>query len=115
MIRSVNSIPFSSTKETYAGNEYNKCNVGKTVGLVAGVGHSIYALSNLKKPQMQQVISNAAKNSPLSESAIKRSGGTFAVIMALGIWTGIGAVVDHFINKSRRKEADLRASHAPKN
>lgn len=113
-VGSVNQVAFSGdTRRTASGNKYEKCDAGKVAGfaygaLTAAVTYSfanaslnieeVAKTSNVIKPETAKAIRNT------THGAI-----TAGAIMAIAVWTGIGALVDGAINNHRRNNADSQA------
>lgn len=113
-VGSVNSVAFSGTRKTASGNDYEKCNTGKIAGLTFGVLKTTLAM---RTTRFQSTVDELVKNSTAISKEIKPeyikrmknvSVGLGALI-AIGVWTGIGALIDGAINSSRRNNADKTA------
>jgi len=124
-VGSVNQVSFSgTTRKTASGNEYEKCKVGTIAGFAYGALASAVTLSmgevqsqidesittSLSKSMAKQAKSGKVPNVDLTRvKNIRRTGMGLGALCAIGVWTGIGAVIDGAVNNHRRNNADRAA------
>ncbi|MEI8377792.1 MAG: hypothetical protein WCF95_04550 [bacterium] len=94
----VNTVSFAGKSHTKSGNEYNKTNTWKIVGAIGG-GLSSVALLNNQNAKL--ILSDLPKNMQFIKPL------TIALEVVFGL--GVGALIDHFVNQSRRNRADEAA------
>ncbi len=132
-IQSISAVNFTGKKRyTNNGNEYEKTNAGKYVGMgvgaAAGAGYPAYILHNMFKPEnkgeLMKLLDTYCKN--FNESCKNQFGQDVklttktltkcikalpvvsgAVVLLAGL--GLGAIVDGIINHNRAKKADKEA------
>lgn len=112
-LNNVNSVAFKA--RTREGNRYEKSAEGKKFVPLIGIatmGASAIALKKfgildeIVKP-LQEMMKTSEKN--VLFSSFLASGLALGALISLPIMIGIGQVVDLFINKTRRKDADKLA------
>lgn len=103
-------VSFNTNAYTDKGNQYNRTSIGKKIGaagLAAGTAILSVSRGSLKKESIQMA------------SELLGSKGKYFAAMGLGIalWgaigTGLGAIVDAVINKTRKNKADNTVQEAP--
>ena len=112
---SINFNPVSYTSKSKNGNEYQKSNICKTVGLVSAVGAGVVLGKKIKQNrpfglywsdesfiEMAKVLNKEVKFSDKTKNIIRK----FDVVgNMLGIF-GVGYLIDRHINKKRAGTAD---------
>lgn len=113
-VGNINQVAFSGdTRRTASGNKYEKCNVGKIAGFAYGalIGAVTYSFADAQL-HIEEVAKTSKVIKPETAKAIntvsKRAIGASA-LMAIAVWTGIGALADGAINNHRRNNADRAA------
>lgn len=109
-VNSVNQMTFTGKiAQTKNGNEYNKTNSGKKVGIATGLG--LTAFRAIKQRAQLKGFLSIVNNKAIK--AIAFAGGILlGTAINVGIFLGLGAIADAIINKIRRNKADKKAEQA---
>lgn len=99
----ISKVSFGSNAYTDKGNQYNKTNMGKKIGTV-GLAAGTTALSVIGGGFKKETIELASKTLGSKGKYL----GMFVLGLAMwtAIGTGVGAIVDAVINKTRKNKAD---------
>lgn len=111
----VDAVRFNpNTRFTKKGNHYQKTNLGKTIGTIAGAGFAGVRLASQKEflnktfYSIASQVKNGAQIEPLVKTMkIGGYAGAAAIFAALGL--GLGAVIDGVANKIKAYKADKAA------
>lgn len=102
-ISSVNSVTFDGRmKTTRKGNPYKKTNAGKVTGLSTGIGITLIGLAGVKGLGGFKLLQKKLMIAPVSA----KSAFYFGAAVITGALIGFGAIIDGFVNHSRRKKAN---------